>query len=355
MHAKARKYSFVGMADGFALSGMAARTFEALEQWHIVTSPMQALIFATFFILAMLYVVCMLPGSGLNRSRSRSNHGEDRHGEGEPGSEPPPSRYPMNARSLGARYPGLFETSTYRPEGILYWLFDRCHKRVVRGNRMLTNRARQTGLQDMLKLCVRGLSEEEHRNMADNLASLTDLTDDEFSPRAHLTEQMVVQQCNQGAAAFDIAARQVRQMHEAELDSDGERVESAEGRFARYQPSTVSEVSDPAYWYEVHGNQHSDSDVEVEVEVDVGSNRNEPEGEAATDPSDSDGPETIDEKRHRYSFLERHEVSDGELWQQWHDEDIMRVNGEYMMEASHRLDFRGYLEDIASERNEPPQ
>ena len=52
---------------------------------------------------------------------------------------------------------------------------------------------------------------------ADNLASLTDLTDDEFSPRAHLTESMVIQQCAQGAVAFDIAANQVRQMREAEL------------------------------------------------------------------------------------------------------------------------------------------
>jgi hypothetical protein len=54
--------------------------------------------------------------------------------------------------------------------------------------------------------------------------------------------------------------------------------------------------------------------------------------------------------------LERHEVSDGELWQQWHDEAMMRVNGEQLLQASHRLDFREYLEDIGdAERNEPPQ
>ena len=216
----------------------------------------------------------------------------------------------------------------------------------------MTNNERKSGLQDMLKLCVRGLSADEQRNMADNLASLTDLTDDEFSPRAHLTESMVIQQCAQGAVAFDIAANQVRQMREAELDSDGEQIESAEGRFARYQQSTVSEVSDPAYWHDVHGEQSSERDVGDENE----SNESEPEGEAATDPSDSDGPETIEEKRHRYSFLERHEVSDGELWQQWHDEAMMRVNGEQLLQASHRLDFREYLEDIGdAERNEPPQ
>ena len=56
---------------------------------------------------------------------------------------------------------------------------------------------------------MRGLSADEQRNMADNLASLTDLTDDEFTPRAHLTESMVIQQCAQGAVAFDIAANQV--------------------------------------------------------------------------------------------------------------------------------------------------
>ena len=340
-------YSLVGMADGFSLRGIASRTFEALGQWHDALSPIHALIFTVFFVMAMLYVVFMFPGSGMSRSRSRSNDGDI-----EPGSEPPPSRYPMNPRSLGARYPGLFESRTFRPEGILYWMFDRCHKRVVRGNRMMTNNERKSGLQDMLKLCVRGLSADEQRNMADNLASLTDLTDDEFSPRAHLTESMVIQQCAQGAVAFDIAANQVRQMREAELDSDGEQIESAEGRFARYQQSTVSEVSDPAYWHDVHGEQSSERDVGDENE----SNENEPEGEAATDPSDSDGPETIEEKRHRYSFLERHEVSDGELWQQWHDEAMMRVNGEQLLQASHRLDFREYLEDIGdAERNEPPQ
>ena len=236
--------SLVGMADGFSLRGIASRTFEALGQWHGAVSPIHALMFAIFFVMAMLYVVFMFPGSGMNRSRSRSNHGEV-----EPGSEPPPSRYPMNPRSLGARYPGLFESSSFRPEGILYWMFDRCHKRVVRGNRMMTNNERKSGLQDMLKLCVRGLSADEQHNMADNLASLTDLTDDECSPRAHLTESMVIHQCGRGAVAFDIAARQVRQMREAEFDSDGEQIESAEGRFARYQQSTVSEVSDPAYWH----------------------------------------------------------------------------------------------------------
>ena len=141
--------SLVGMADGFSLRGIASRTFEALGQWHGAVSPIHALMFAIFFVTAMLYVVFMFPGSGMNRSRSRSNHGEV-----EPGSEPPPSRYPMNPRSLGARYPGLFESSSFRPEGILYWMFDRCHKRVVRGNRMMTNNERKSGLQDMLKLCV---------------------------------------------------------------------------------------------------------------------------------------------------------------------------------------------------------
>ena len=346
-----RKYSLVEMAYGFAPTSMAARTVDVLARWQIVMSPTQALIFTGLFILALIYVVFMFPGSGLTRSRSRSDHGEERVAGVEPGSEPPPSRYPMNARSLGARYPGLFETSTYRPEGILYWLFDRCHRRVVRGNRMLTNRTRQDGLQDMLKLCARGLSEEESRNMADNLASLTDLTDDEFSPRAQLTEQMVVQQCNQGAAAFGIAARQVRHMQEAEMDRNGEPVESAEGRFARYQRATESEVSDPAYWHEVHGHRDSESDVEVEVEVDVGSNRSGHEGDAATDPSDSDGPETIDECRRRYRLLQRHEVSDGELWQQWHDEDVLHANQGYMAETSHRLDLGGNRGDNANERN----
>lgn len=63
----------------------------------------------------------------------------------------------------------------------------------------------------------------------------------------------------------------------------------------------------------------------------------------------ADAPKTFEEKRDRYMISERHEVSDGGLWQQWFDANIVAVLGEDQTEAP-PLYFRDYLERNA--RNE---
>ena len=184
----------------------------------------------------------------------------------------------------------------------------------------------------MLQLCGKGLSEEEHTQMVENLGTLTDLTDDEFSPRYSYTEEQVIAECDQAEHAFGLAMDEIRRMEAEGADSDGEPVETEEGRYYRYASSTVSEISDPGYWYEVHGElQHEEGEEE--------------------DPADASTPEEETEewehKKHRYGLIERHEASDAELWDQLHEQAMLEIHSEGFMEGPH-VDFREYLEERAS-------
>ena len=118
---------------------------------------------------------------------------------------------------------------------------------------MMTNLQRKGGLQDMLQLCARGRSAEEHDQMVDNIRSLTDLTDDEFSPRNSYTEEQVIAECDQCDHAFELAMVPIRRMEAEDADSNGDPVETEELWYYRYANSTVSETSDPGFRYEVHG------------------------------------------------------------------------------------------------------
>ena len=77
---------------------------------------------------------------------------------------------------------------------------------------------------------------------------MTDLTDDEFSPRHAYTEAQVIRECDQCVQAFDIASNMVLRMEAEERDIDGKPVESNEGRYHRYANLNRSEVSDPGFW-----------------------------------------------------------------------------------------------------------
>ena len=108
---------------------------------------------------------------------------------------------------------------------------------------------------------------------------MTDLTIDEFSPRNAYTEAQVIRECDQCAQAFDIAANMVLQMEAEERDSDGEPVESNEGRYYRYAISNLSEVSDPGFWYEAQGEQQDQADEQGAEPVEYSIPEDEPEGE----------------------------------------------------------------------------
>ena len=128
----------------------------------------------------------------------------------------------------------------------------------------------------------------------------------------------------------------VRRMEEEA--ENGEVVETEEGRYDRYMRSELDDVSDPGYWH----------DIRAEPESEHSGDREQEESDEM-----APHPETFEEKKHRHMLCERHEVSDGELWQQLHDAQMAEVRGEEHLEAP-AMDFRFYLEQEGeNERNEP--
>ena len=337
-------FSVMSLAEGHGIANVSQLVHgvsNALSWWCGTWSPINIFSIVLLFLMAVLLFVHMTPGSGSgpssgsadNRSRSRSRI------DLEPGAEPPTSRYPANPRSLGMKYPNVCPGENFRPEGVLYWLCDRAGKRIVRGNRILTNNMRKGGLQQMLKLCLEGLSPEDRENMIDNVRSMTDLTDDEYSPRYMCSEETVMRECEQGVRAFDIAAEMVRRMEEEA--ENGEVIETEEGRYDRYMRSELDDVSDPGYWH----------DIRAEPEDEHSGDREH--GESDEMASDPETTETFEEKKHRYALCERHEALDEELWQQLHDARMQEIQGEEHLEGP-ALDFRFYMEQEGeNERNEP--
>ena len=337
-------FSVMSLAEGHGIANVSQLVHgvsNALSWWCGTWSPINIFSIVLLFLMAVLLFVHMTPGSGSgpssgsadNRSRSRSRI------DLEPGAEPPTSRYPANPRSLGMKYPNVCPGENFRPEGVLYWLCDRAGKRIVRGNRILTNNMRKGGLQQMLKLCLEGLSPEDRENMIDNVRSMTDLTDDEYSPRYMCSEETVMCECEQGVRAFDIAAEMVRRMEEEA--ENGEVIETEEGRYDRYMRSELDDVSDPGYWH----------DIRAEPEDEHSGDREH--GESDEMASDPETTETFEEKKHRYALCERHEALDEELWQQLHDARMQEIQGEEHLEGP-ALDFRFYMEQEGeNERNEP--
>ena len=336
-------FSVMSLTEGHGIANVSQLVHgvsNALSWWCGTWSPINIFSIVLLFLMAVLLFVHMTPGSGSgpssgsaeNRSRSRSRI------DLEPGAEPPTSRYPANPRSLGMKYPNVCSGENFRPEEVLYWLCDRAGKRIVRGNRILTNHMRKGGLQQMLKLCMEGLSPEDRENMIDNVRSMTDLTDDEYSPRYMCSEETVMRECEQGVRAFDIAAEMVRRMEEEA--ENGEVIETEEGRYDRYMRSELDDVSDPGYWH----------DIRAEPEDEHSGDREH--GESDEMASDPETTETFEEKKHRYGLCERHEASDEELWQQLHDARMQEIQGEEHLEGP-ALDFRFYMEQEGeNERNE---
>ena len=136
------------------------------------------------------------------------------------------------------------------------------------------------GLAEFIHMFMDHPSDEQHTHMKESLIAMTDLTDDERSPRFQFSEQQVMDDVGQ---AF--------QGYQAGMSDESENAtETEEQRYHRYCQSTLSEVSDPDTWMEVHH-------------------------------------EAEDERYHRYMVSERHEVSAVELWDEQQDQ-MVRENDE---------------------------
>ena len=267
--------SLMSLAEGQSNSGIVndvssfgMDTAEALGH-GLWLSPITLALFVAMFILLGVLVVLMVPGEG----EPEPEDGE-RDAEREPAMEPLTSRYPMNNRSLGHVSASVFADPMFKVEGMLVWMYHRCEGRVRRGNKRVLNGFRMETLQQMIKVCydLAGMTASESQNMMDNVVAMTDLSDDDHSPRAHLSmdeKQVEIQQAYQ---AFQVGLDLVRQMRRAEarhsenadggtnneeanneqMDQSSSGSEGLPVRLRRYLHISLDEASDPDLWMEIH-------------------------------------------------------------------------------------------------------
>eukprot|EP00435_Cladocopium_sp_Y103_P009035 s4349_g2.t1 len=243
--------SVMSLADGQGLD-------KALSLWHVQLSPMTFAV-AMICVSVLLVIFYMSPGASV--SGSNDHTGETM----EPSPEPGVSRYPTNSRSLGLKYPQVFADVMFRAEGVIVWLHDRCEKRVNRNNKPILNGFRKRTLKEMIHMCIRGMTSAETEQMKENLLAMTDLTDDEESPRFGMRDEQVHTECQQAIQAYDFGIDLLRleQDEGAQNDGDGENEnigesmeESGESEVepegAKRYRYIMANVSEPDYWYEVH-------------------------------------------------------------------------------------------------------
>jgi len=294
-------WSVLGIADGSMFSSLLAfetDAFKALSWWHGIQSPMVLAVICGF-IFTVALVAYMVPTDETEPEPEQ----QAEEGPMEPSTEPQSSRYEANSRSLGLKYPGIFADVMFRAEAMLVWLHFRCQERIHRGNNVLVNSERRNGLVEMIHMFMDQPSGDQHRHMKDSLIAMTDLTDNEESPRFRHTEQQVRDELGQAFQGFQVGMnlfghlRRPNQEQAADSDDSEIAVETQEQRYHRYCRSTLSEVSDPDTWMEMNH-------------------------------------ESEDERYHRYMMSERHEVSDTERWDEQQAE--MMAENEEIARGSQR-------------------
>ena len=173
--------SLISMAEGGSVAeklvscgnSWKGDTIGALGHWLPELSPMTVMIFVFAFILLTACMVFMIPG-GRDPETADQNQPE-----GEPASDPLTSRYPLNERALGHLFPSVFADRMFRVEGVIIWMYSRCEGRVNRGNKRVLNGFRMETLQQMMRVCIEGMTREQSRNMRDNIVAMSNLSDDE--------------------------------------------------------------------------------------------------------------------------------------------------------------------------------
>eukprot|EP00435_Cladocopium_sp_Y103_P002940 s3063_g1.t1 len=309
----------MGIADGkmfFEFSFLELPIVKALSCWHAV-SPM--MIAATVGLLFTLMIVIFMIPRQVEESEpdpeiadSPENANSSGHAESsghadvtvEPSQEPQPSRYPMSERALGFKFPSVFDDSTYRHEGVLVWLSHRCQLRINRNSKPILNVMRMNELNEMMNMCMDGLTQAQSVNLKESWLAISDLSEDETSPTHGNSEQAVKTEILQAFQAFQVGWNlygHLRRPARRTDDSEDEPEESAEQRYFRYVRANYDDVSDPAEWMEIHGIEMSGDELEDSFE------------------------ESPEARRRRYLFSERHEVSDGEQWDRWFEE-VMQEN-----------------------------
>ena len=193
--------------------------------------------------------------------------GDEREQEREPAAEPLTSRYPMNSRSLGHVYASVINGPMFRVEGMLVWMYHRCEARARRSNNRVVNGFRMETLQQMIRVCYcfEGMSESESQNMLDNVVAMTDLTDDENSPRHQMAMDEKETEIFQAFQAYQVGLDLVRRIRDAEnqqsenaeangttanaeMNSESSGSENLPAQLRRYLHIPLEEASDPELW-----------------------------------------------------------------------------------------------------------
>ena len=98
----------------------------------------------------------------------------------------------------------------------------RCEARVHRGNKRVLNGFRMETLLQMIRDCYdyAGMTTSESQNMMDNVVAMTDLSEDEYSPRHGLSMDIKQNEIQQAYHAFQVGLDLMRCMREAERRQD---------------------------------------------------------------------------------------------------------------------------------------
>ena len=131
-------------------------------------------------------------------------------------------------------------------------MYSRCEGRVSRDNKRVLNGFRMETLQQMMRICIGGMTREQSRSMRDNLVAMSDLSDDEGSPTHGKTEDVVKDEIPQAFQAYQVGQHLVDQMNveianEEELnvgegmgsDSDSSDPENLPEQLRRYFAHTT--------------------------------------------------------------------------------------------------------------------
>ena len=85
--------------------------------------------------------------------------------------------------------PDVINGPMFRVEGMLVWMYHRCEARARRNVNRVVNGFRMDTLQQLIRACdcFEEMTESESQHMMDNVVAMTDLTDDETSPRHQMS------------------------------------------------------------------------------------------------------------------------------------------------------------------------
>ena len=189
-------------------------TSEALGHWLPQLSPMTMMCFVCVFMLLLGWVMFMTPDGGEPEPEEENERQQER----EPAAEPLTSRYPMNRRSLGHIYASVINGPMFRVEGMLVWMYHRCEARARRNVNRVVNGFRMDTLQQLIRACYcfEEMTESESQHMMDNVVAMTDLTDDETSPRHQMSMDERETEIFQAFQAYQVGLDLARRIRNAE-------------------------------------------------------------------------------------------------------------------------------------------